>query len=500
MPRIREYTENISAAGPSPIVSVSGDDLGSGKGLQRLGAQVGNFAEVVNKAETQAEISNLSVEISRAQVEFTRELNEKLRAGETDTEKFSIGYDEHIAKLDEKIETAGGRQFLKRSSATMKAHLMQTAMRGQIEIAGAKAIKDHDDMMSNFSSGLLGDPSSFEAVTEVYNGWVDNAVKNGNLSFVQGEELRSAGKRELSKSMVRGWNDLDPVGTKARIENGDFDDLLDGNVKRQMIGEADQEIRGRRADAALEEQAREKALQEAQKRTADNFVTKIVEGKLTAREVIRSNLDPGQKEHYVKWLEQSAAGNPMKTDPAVFLSLFNRINADDGDPNKILDEKDLNSYVGKGIGFEELNRLRGEFQGRYTSEGKEIQQARASILKAARSKLTKSNPMVGISDPDGDANYAAYVIKFNEDLSKGRQAGKPLKDLLDPNSKDYIGASLSSFVKTPQQMVQSQLNAMKLKTSPIPEQTGSPPASTGPKKKDGETPAEFLRRIKKGSG
>lgn len=191
--------------------------------------------------------------------------------------------------------------------------------------------------------------------------------------------------------------------------------------------------------------------------TQNEFLVRMQAGDLTASDILGSNLEPfgeGSKDTFLRMLNKDA--NTIRTDPVLFQALFDRINRPDGDAAKITDENFLNQYVESGrLTFEDLNRLRGEIQGKKTSAGKMEADLRSTALQAAKVALTASNPLLGIRDPKGSERFLAFSAWFDAEYKAGRDDQKTPRQLLDPTSPDYIvGPGIEIFKRSQQQIIQ----------------------------------------------
>lgn len=253
-----------------------------------------------------------------------------------------------------------------------------------------------------------------------------------------------------------------------------------------------------------ENRLREESLQQARTQTQDEFLKRVTNNELTPEDILQSNLSSfgsGSKNQFLKMLEER--NKPVgggQSNPAVFNSLFARINAADDDPNRITDENDLNQFVGRGLSYSDLTKLRGEMQGRGSAEGKIEAELKKRVMSVARSKMVKSNPMLGIVDPKGEENFQRFTVMFLNNYSEQRRKGKTANDLLNPDSPDYIAKDMDLFVRDANEIIQD-LVPRGADVDSEPDIFGPPSANANPVKrnviprKEGETPAEYLKRI-----
>lgn len=506
MPQIKEYIQRTEVAGPMQGRRASSEEFGMmGRALQQAGGAVQQVGDAVYKRAEQSEISDASVKMSEAHAEFTNKLNTDLQKGTVNAEEFTKQYDDYMAKVSEGFSTRGAKQYLQKSSASMRAHFLESSFAAQSELAGVKTRENYNNTLKNFSSGLMGDPSSYETVRQVHNAYLDDLVATGGLPATVAAKLRTAGETEIAKSAVRGWIDLNPHEAKAQLASGKWDAAFDGDVKKQLLGESDMGIRSREIEYERQQREAEKIKVQQQQKTQNDFLEKMVNGQLTAKDILKSNLDAfgsGSKQQFLNLMETNAKeAERIRTNPGVFTDLFNRVHLPDGDPNKITDENQLNQYLGKGLTLEDIKNLRGEMQGRGTMAGEEESIMKKQLMDIARTRLTKSNPMLGIRDPHGEEQLARYQNLFMTKYAEGRKAGKSATDLLSPDSPDYLGKFIGDYAKSPQQIMNDlvKMNRQVPQTAPQGTDSTTAPAPQVPPanaRKPGETVEQWRARTK----
>lgn len=497
MPNIREYRPAGEVPGIVQGPRANADTFGAniGASIERAGGAIMNAADIVQKNNERAEISDLNAKLAKAQADWTIEWNETLKtadpADKTLAERFNQGLEERLAGVREGIETRAGELHFEQSSSRLKAHFAETAYQGQSTLAGIKAKEDYEQARNSRQAALINDPSAFQLTLEMENEDVESRVANG-LPRATAEQLRNESRLLYAKAALRGWAKLDPSYAKEQLASGQWDQFLSGEAKVQMVGEADQEIRGRMVEAERLRAANERIVKEQQEKTQTEFLTKIVQGSLKANDILSSNLDFAQRHQMLNILD-SHNKSELKTDKALMADLFDRIHTTEDDPRKIKDEKELNAFVvQKKLTIEDLNVLRKEFQGRTTSEGKAEGDWKQDFYRVARGKLTKSNDLLGVKDPEGDERYLQFRIMADKAIEDGKKAGKSPAQLLNPESPDYVGKALSSFVKSGRQIMKEKAGRMR----PQPSVTPAPTPTPLPRQ-PGEKPADYLKRIGK---
>lgn len=482
MPKIREYTSQVQTVGPPGGRDATAADYGGnlGAGMADAGQSLRRAAHSLQERNEQQEVSDLHAKVADAHLAATKDLQQALQSADPSDRNFAENYanrlDERLAQIADNTETAAGRNYAVRATAQLKSHFLEQAMAGQAALAGEKARSDITTSYNKYSSALIDDPSSFQMALDMNAQGIDALVQAGNLPSKDAVKLKTVLGEGLAESAVRGWIQNNPVDAKAQLHGGQWDQYLSGDKKKQLLGEADQAIRAADAEKARQKREMKEAMEVEQIKTQNSFLEKFAAGKLSTKEVLASNLDPfgsGSKETFISMIKAQAkeGTGAMKTDPGVMLDLFGKITR-----GEIRDENDLNPYFGKGLNIESLNQLRAEVQGRRTTEGKIEGQLKDGVIAVAKAALTKSNPMLGIKDPEGEERLQSWMNWFLPEFDKQKKAGKTATELLNPESPDYLGKNIKAYQRSPTEILRAGANSMGARTPP-----GTPPPPPGSK-------------------
>ncbi len=523
MPEIKQYTQQTSIPGANKNPAYSADQFGAlqGEATAKLGEAVTGAAHHVAKRLDQENTSDVTARLAKAHADLAIELQNTIRTAQPGDKKVFEDYnkrvDETIGKIGDDASTQSARTYYSEASARIKGQLYKTSDDGQAELAGVKAVTDYQTTINSLSAATLADPSSLALQRELHTQAVKNLVATEQLPTDKAMKLHQQGEEAIVKSSIRGWAQLNPGYAKEKLKSGEFDKELGAEGKLQLLGEVDQAQRAKEIDIERQRVQQERVVKQQQQQTQNSLLEQLTKGELNTKDILNSNLEAfgsGSKEQFLQLAKaRNSAEEKLKTDPTVMIGLFNRIHLPDDDPNKLTDENELNKYAGNGVSFPDLNRLRGEIQGRGTEAGRIESDMRKNVLEIAKGKLTKSNALTGFKDPVGDEQYAKFLAGFADDYQAMRQAGKSARELLDPKSPDYLGANMDQYVRTPQQIMRDL--APKRKTtqqaagtsslfstegagaSGTPKFTAPPKAEHVPKK-PGESAKDYLTRIKGG--
>lgn len=498
MPQIREYDLRQEVkAGVGDTSRTTPDDFGAstGRSLEQVGRSVNQLGNQLQRQQEQDEINEITTAMASAQAEATVQLDDQITRGTVDSEKFIDGLDQKFGDLSGNYSTRAAQEYFNQSTGKLKNHFIVSAARASSEQAGNKAKASFVVASNKQQAALMNDPSAFQLSLQTMEDGLNARVATGSLAAADAEKLKIATSREYAKSAIRGWSKLNPEDAKAQINEGLWDDYLDGDSKKQMMGEAEMGVNARLVEQERTKAAAEKARVEAERKTMNDLFPAIARNELPADKIIDNpNLDAVTKNQMLGWSKEYATNSEtMRTNPKVFNELFARIHLPPGDPRKITDEKQLNPIVGKGLDLDGLNKLRNEIQGDNTEEGKARSALKASMLNSARSKLVKKDAW-GNTDFNGEENYQRFLLQQEADYQAGKAKGLTDQELFNPDSKDYIGKSINSFYKTPQQRMQETAARQKQEAMENKARKAAVQSNPELKRKDGETLADYRKR------
>lgn len=164
-------------------------------------------------------------------------------------------------------------------------------------------------------------------------------------------------------------------------------------------------------------------------------------------------LEVAARERMIKLMEHvGRADRTTATYGKEFFNLFQRVHAAEGDPNRITDPAALYEHVGqdKGLTLSGMEKLRAEIAGKRTPEGEAEGMLRKQFFTSAHSQISGKNEF--FKDPKGEQLYLRFMAQALADYDKGKKEGKSASALLNPDSPDYIGKSISTFKRKPAEM------------------------------------------------
>lgn len=464
---IREYQPDANPSGPFETRQARDIDTGNvGASLEHVGEAVIGVGEEIHKRDVQDEISDISAKLSAAHAQFTTGLTNTLTNADpgdrTVADKFMEQYDENMSDIADKVSTPEAQKYFERANAQMRAHFMVESSSGQARLAGEKAVDDIKAEHANYSASLLQSPDSFETVKNLASASLQEKVDAGLIPQAKAPEIQRQLNESFAQSSLQGLiaNGRSQEAVDS-LKNGTWKDYLGGDSTFKMMREAEQGVNAERIQKDRQDAIERTKLAEAQSATQDAFLTRMQPNSdkpLTAQDILKSNLDAfgsGSKEQFLKMLDASK-NEKIKTDPQVYLGLASRIGLPDGDPNKITDRAVLYDQYTKGnLTHSALTELTEELNGGKSEKGQQLQAMKNNFITMAKDKLTKTNPMLGLKDPDGDEVYQKFYSDFTTQYNAGIKAGKTPQQLLTPGNPDYLGGIIQTYQRSPQDIVKS---------------------------------------------
>lgn len=477
MPKIPTYESRVSPAGPvdyggtTLLPDARSTDSGIGAAYRGLGQQFSEAGAALQRHAERVELSSLNADISSAQAKLSNDWQEALRTADPNddklAERFLESFDEQFDGLSQRVSTGAGQRYLQVARADLRANFERTAVAGQAELAGVKAVQDYTSSLNNHSNTLLNDPSQFQISYALHATGLNNLVETSGLPRHKAIELKIRGDAALAESTIRGWIQKDEKYAKVLLDEGAMDSFFSGDVKRQLYGEIKSKERELRVDRELQRQEEERALKLRQTAVQNEFLNRLAgDGPpLTQKDVNKSILDPtggGSKVQFLNMLEEKAKGK-IESDPRVKIDVWNRIhNLPQNDPRRITQESQLYPLVGKGLDIDDVKTFQKELLEKGSFEGTVHSEMKAALIREATSLLAQPDKFTGFQDPNGVKNLNKFLSYVSLELEEARKQGKPVRPLLDANSPEYLGKKILSYRKTISQINQERIAEQKL--------------------------------------
>lgn len=495
MPRIEIITPEYSSRAGLPGRGATAADFGNA-GLSSLGAGVTGIADKLQAKEEAAELSEVEVRLAEAYARAQTKLREDLtRAQPGDVEfadRFNNSFAEALDASSSGLQTRKGQLAFFQGARKLKASMHELANAGQARLAGAKAKVDYERLLNANQQIVMTAPDDLpDVAADMMSGIREGNGWYGNLDRPTRDALALQAGQKLAQSAVQGYIEQDPELAKAKLLAGQFDHLLDADTKKQLLATSDVAIRAADSETERLQRAAEKAEAVAREKTADTFIQQLFDNptSLSPKEIAMSNLTATQKEHYLE-LQETRMRNPVtRSNPETFTTLLARIHLPASDPFKLRTEQELlDGVITRDLSFEDMVKLRKEFQDARTPEGERLGVTMKNFLDSVKPGIGKPN-MLGNLDPTGAQNFYLFQQFVGQKVEEARAKGEDPFVLFDGNEANdqFLGRpeTLSRFQNT----LQDSLRYLTERMRAAPR-----PAGTTEPRKAGETVQQYLKR------
>lgn len=128
-------------------------------------------------------------------------------------------------------------------------------------------------------------------------------------------------------------------------------------------------------------------------------------------------------------------------------------------PNGINNVADLYQYTGPHgiITNEGMDVLKKEIESKQTPEGQAVAQAKSRLFERGATVISGGIKSYGFADPKGEKLHNQWLAVAMNDYNRGLATGKTPTQLLNPESPDYVGKSLSLFTRSTAEMMKDHI-------------------------------------------
>lgn len=496
MPRIKEYTPDVSPFAQMPGRAASGDDFGGqiGEALIKGGAELEQAHKVLKDNEDRQDVSNVHAALAKARAEWTVHLHERAQQAKpgdsTFMQKFTEDFGKYVGDTRLIAKTQKGQMAFDEGAATLGAHFYEQAGLFQAKSIGTKAVEDYKVTLDAGRNTLLTDPTQFNQVlAQQEAALMDPNGMYARMPAAKREELLIQTRKEMALSFGQGLiRNGAPEILKKQLSESTLDKLLDADAKNKLMADADVAIKEKSREAEHQANLAKAARKVEQEKVMEQIVIGIANGKIKKSDIINADLPAvgqGSKEHFLNVLHakaKEAADKPIKTVPSVMLGLYDDIRQGKVPSTDVIDR----AYLNKTLSWEDKERLTKAWQENRTPDGERMNRRKEEFFTGVKPHIDRSNPLQGKIDAPGSEAMYRFRVEVDNKMAEYRRTGKDPYDLLDPSKPDYMGKpdTLAPFQKTIQQSMQDVTRRIKPSAALPPDQLRKP----------GETIADWRRR------
>jgi len=486
VPKLPQFTAQLGGAPISGGRAASASDFGAdvGAATTALGRTGLRIAEGLKQDEAQRNARDALVGIAQLHQRTAQELKgAELSGGPLDPIR---------EKLQDSLDELRGSMSTNHGIATVDLHSANTlrVFEGQValmatERAGLEARTKGNALLDSLGTTIAGNPSYLPEAEKLLEGFMQEygpQVIDGQPAKARLSPQVIAGRtqeliRHANITAVAALSRIDPTGTKARLEAGEFN--LTGEQRIQEIGRAETMIEAR--EARRQNQAKFAAWerQQASEEASDRYLKQIFGNTFNEEEaVIDTVLERVDREHLVVfntryWDEKTGTGR--KSDQTVLRRMFVRAYAPDDDPSKITTSTPILAAVRDGslntADAKQLISAVAEMRDPNNSPiGRQLYDIQNVVTNAFLNDIQYANEKGGKIKAAGIVNAWLFDVRARMDERRQDSKKGAIRDLFNPADKDYVGNPL--YIKRFEQA------AKGVPTVTSPEERAALPAGT----------------------
>jgi hypothetical protein len=360
------------------------------------------------------------------------------------------------------------REFLQRVQPMAAKSYLQN-MEWENRTRAQTVIGNIEKRGNQVSQDIYNKPSISRTIDHINALKEDLTAKTGTV--LDAEQADKAYKA-LSKGYAESLFDGLANGTAADTQYGrellkkmpdELKEHLDSGDIEKFQRKFDQADRERKVQFEIDKSAKKEAQQIQREKAQDEILADIYEGRATVKEILHGKgaiLDPDKKQTMLNVLK-ARQSEPKLPNQNALRGVVSRIYADPEDPKRITSEDQIIKLYTKGeLTWSQKQQAINEFRGKNTSAGQIEGDLKKQLFKQAEAALVKKDAM-GMADPDGQEQMARFTSFALDEIERAKKAGIPVRDLLDANSKNYLGNSIQNYRKSPMEIMRAQVDRLK---------------------------------------
>lgn len=467
MPQIKPYIQQVGTpAGfntSSRNPSVEGAEA---RGLQQIGSAIQNVGQAAYDAQQNKEVSDAASKLADARLRYTQRVFSESKAGYIDLEKINEDFENEISSISENYSTAGGSDYVKRSSLEIRNTINQSAFAANSELTSVSLNENREEALGKFEQTLVIDPSQRQSALKQYEEYLNGLKINGVvLDEKIKQKFRTEDMRRLDiaqfNGLIQSASDAQLPRLSEALKSGAFVDRnFTGKDLLSLQDRISSEIRARQADISLQESLEKKRREKANESVKTKIVAGIVDGSVTAKDIVNSSLDADDKKTWITWMNTVSRKEEKDFKNDKFIELFKRINLPDGDPNRIYSDKQLNVYMeNEELSYSQVKALRQEIQGA-NSDAKYRSSLKTNYMKAAEQAILKPNPVTKQVSAAARESYSNFLKEFQSSYAEKKAAGLTDEELFSSESKNNLFTIVNKYRKTPSEIMSDNMKTM----------------------------------------
>lgn len=441
---------------------------------ERFGKDIRDVGAAVDQYETHQQVSHGAATFVQMHSNLTDRWNDIVKNADPNDPSVAAKFNETVLApaLDDfkdAFTTEGSQKWAESHVDQLRNHFFEKTSADMSSLAGQAVKVNIAEVGSQLSNTARKDPTSTQFALDTVDSTIDGIVSSSpNVNGVEAARI----KTEVAETIKRGIVKAGALGTienaadpeKAATSFADrYGKYINGDEVGQLALAAKVAKQAQRVDQmnAARQQDKQDDIK-ASGRLDD--ILKDANGdnpQITARDVIKDASFDGRPEdrqralNIIKPKEEVPAATANKN----MVDLLKRINADDGDPRKITDKRQLLDELGKTVNYPQYEHLLNEFKFSKTTEGPGY----AAAMDYAKKEITFVDPRFATvaHDTVGTRKYAGFVQSFLPKYEAMVRAGNAPANALDVNDpQSMISQAMAPFKRTPAEKMRDATAAM----------------------------------------
>lgn len=513
MPEIKQYDLTPSdVGGPLQARRLTPGEIETSSGDQALAQGLGEVGQVAHQQDVQqkraaaaADLAVINARLTAQHAQSEVNLQDALKNspnGDPQIVQNTLdAHDQAMPDIEQDIKTPVGRQYFQKREAQIRGSLLVSAAQGQSQLAGKAASDSVVQAISSASVAVQNNPTKFAEQLEAFQSYTDASVKYAGLSAVHKTELDNKAGKELAEHAVEGWiatgspapgpNDINGAKVaEEKLKSGEYDKYLSGDEKVFLMSKVQQAYRAQEAEQARQEKEAKRAKDAKDEITSQGFLQDLTDHKLTAPQVLNSDLYETDKEHWLHMIKADATTG-WHSDKQVVSDLMRRMDLPPGDPNRITSQQQIMKYVGTedtgNINMADAAKLT-----KYYEKGTPQREADAKSWQDFRNStwaaIAKPDPVTKLPSSPELGVQADHVRQQLRDAELNyRQKGITAAEALNPKDPNYVGKTVHFAPPSMMDRIDSMVKSITGGNQPqpttpnAPVQQGGAPYASAPK-------------------
>jgi len=481
MAAIKEYNApnaaeglNPSNAGLSAEESLASTAISTGSRIRQdydqAGRAIGSGITAVGEAAgaaykqfvEQPDINKIALAQAQTQSDINDAWDEAQKKGNLNDptlgKKFIEGdLEDKLTDFVDGATTKAGKQYAFDEAVRMRNHMFEKTTADVATRAGQAVMVSMDEQKNILSNAVRKDPTSFDSALAAWNAGLKARIASspgldaGTASKLQ-TIVSEHGASELAHAAILGTAAYDPAAAKAMLDSGKFDKYVDGTQTAAMIKNMDY---ASRATQNFQRAEQDRAAQATSDKAVRDYELQVRQdpSKVSAIQAIQDpNLTRTDAVYIAKMIDREAKPEALaKVSNANEANLYQRVYLPEGDPMKITDVTPIRqAYIAGKLTQTARDNLIKQVTDQQTEDGQKIAPTKARFFTAAKTMITKSNPMMGVLDKEGDQKFYEFQNYVDDQINDARRQGKSVYPLLTPGNPAYLAspAVLQGFQKS----------------------------------------------------